>query len=200
MPALATRVIGCAAYRGGHAAGSAHVIGQPPTCPHPQKIRSPLIVAHIAAARPALAPLRPPRHPQRALMSTVRGSNATGPSPLAATGMAGGGHTDVSVTDAAARLAAGTPYLDVRTPDEYAAGHPAGAANAAVMLAGSPNPDFVAAAEACFPDKDADLLVGCQSGKRSLVAVDQLAQAGYTKLYNVEGGYLAWSANGLPVE
>lgn len=43
--------------------------------------------------------------------------------------------------------------------------------------------------EAAFPDKDAPLVVGCLSGKRSAAACDILAGAGYTSLSNVEGGY-----------
>lgn len=40
----------------------------------------------------------------------------------------------------------------------------------------------------------------CRSGNRSLKAAKQLEAAGYTKIYNVSGGMLAWQANGLPLK
>lgn len=95
-------------------------------------------------------------------------------------------------------------YLDVRTADEFKAGHPPGAINIPVFYAGpggmTPNPDFLAQVEEKFPVKEVALAVGCASGKRSLAAVEKLAAAGFTEVVNVEGGYGAWSASGLPVE
>ena len=94
-------------------------------------------------------------------------------------------------------------YVDVRTPEEYAAGHPEGAKNVPVMLrtpAGGmePNPSFLDQFEQQFPEKGAQLCVGCASGKRSLVAASMLAQAGFTDVVNVEGGYQAWVSDNLP--
>lgn len=51
-----------------------------------------------------------------------------------------------------------------------------------------------------FPDKNAQLVVGCLSGKRSMAACDILSNNGYSNLSNVEGGYQAWTGAGLPVE
>ena len=41
-------------------------------------------------------------------------------------------------------------------------------------------------------------MVGCKSGRRSALACEQLAAAGYTDLGNVVGGFDAWLAAGLP--
>ena len=94
--------------------------------------------------------------------------------------------------------------MDVRTAEEFNAGHPPGAVNVPVMFKSavgmSPNPDFVSQIKEQFPDKDVSLAVGCQSGKRSAIAADALAAAGYTDLVNVEGGFGAWLGAGLPVE
>jgi rhodanese-related sulfurtransferase len=85
-------------------------------------------------------------------------------------------------------------YLDVRTPEEFEAGHPAGARNVPVLLLdaatrqATPNPDFVATVERHFPPATI-LLVGCQSGVRSRRACDLLAQAGYRDVRNVDGGF-----------
>ena len=60
-------------------------------------------------------------------------------------------------------------YLDVRTAEEFATGHPAGALNVAVLFfradGSSPNPDFVAAVQRLVPPTT-PLLVGCQAGGR----------------------------------
>ena len=96
----------------------------------------------------------------------------------------------------------GYQYLDVRTPEEFGESHPEGAMNVPVMFKGamgmSPNPDFIAQVESKFPDKDAALVVGCLSGKRSEMAVNQLMDAKYTNVVNVTGGFMAWQGAGLP--
>ena len=42
--------------------------------------------------------------------------------------------------------------------------------------------------------KDKPVIVQCRSGKRSAAAIMQLEQLGYTNLYNLQGGILAWAA------
>ena len=41
--------------------------------------------------------------------------------------------------------------------------------------------------------KDKPVIVQCRSGKRSAAAIMQLEQLGYTNLYNLQGGILAWA-------
>jgi len=41
--------------------------------------------------------------------------------------------------------------------------------------------------------KDKPVIVQCRSGKRSAAAIMQLEQLGYTNLYNLHGGILAWA-------
>jgi len=107
-------------------------------------------------------------------------------------------------------------YLDVRTEEEFDAGHPAGARNVPVVFFDPaarqpvPNPDFVAIVRRHLAPS-AKLVVGCQAGGRSQHACELLAQAGYTDLANVRGGFggardqtgrivPGWAAAGLPVE
>src|SRR5689334_23212726 len=108
-------------------------------------------------------------------------------------------------------------YLDVRTVEEFEAGHPAGAQNIPILFVDPAtrqprmNPDFLAAVERIVP-RTAKLLVGCQSGGRSQRACELLADAGYADVTNVEGGFgglrdaagrvavLGWRDEGLPVE
>jgi adenylyltransferase/sulfurtransferase len=41
-------------------------------------------------------------------------------------------------------------------------------------------------------DKTKDVVVHCRSGKRSELAIQFLESMGYTNLYNLEGGIVAW--------
>ena len=76
--------------------------------------------------------------------------------------------------------------IDVRTPKEYAEGHLAGAEIIDVKAA-----DF---AERIKNIKGV-VAVYCRSGKRSLMAAEQLAKQGCT-VYNLDGGILAWQKAG----
>lgn len=42
--------------------------------------------------------------------------------------------------------------------------------------------------------KDKPVVVMCRSGKRSAAAIMQLQQLGYSNLYNLQGGILAWAS------
>ena len=110
----------------------------------------------------------------------------------------------------------GYVYLDVRTPEEFAAGHPAGAVLVPVLFRrpeGSyPNPRFVDEVKEKIPP-GTSLVIGCRSGARSMTACRLLRQAGYPTVYNVRGGFAGkrdpwtgqliepgWQTLGLPVE
>lgn len=106
-------------------------------------------------------------------------------------------------------------YIDVRTPQEFENGHPAGAINIPVAFPDPArgmvlNPDFVNDVERNFP-KDKKLVLGCQAGGRSARAAGMLAEAGYQDLSNMLGGFggmrdqtgrvitPGWEESGLPV-
>ena len=42
-------------------------------------------------------------------------------------------------------------------------------------------------------DKNKPVVIMCRSGKRSAAAIMQLEQKGFTNLYNLKGGILAWA-------
>jgi len=113
-------------------------------------------------------------------------------------------------------LQQGYRYIDVRTEPEFTNGHPATAVNIPVVV---PDPmtgqmvvnaDFLAVVATHF-DKAAKLILGCQSGMRSQRAAALLAQAGYTDVLNMQGGFggardpsgrsivSGWAECGLPV-
>ena len=49
-------------------------------------------------------------------------------------------------------------------------------------------------------DKDARLVIYCKSGPMAAIAAGELLELGYTQLYNLEGGFVAWQAAGFPLE
>jgi rhodanese-related sulfurtransferase len=98
---------------------------------------------------------------------------------------------------------AGHKYVDVRTPEEFENGHPEGAINVPYMLKHgggmTKNQDFIREMKDQF-DPDAELVVGCLSGKRSMLAAAELVREEFTNVTDVGGGYQAWEMSGLPVE
>lgn len=96
-------------------------------------------------------------------------------------------------------------YLDVRTEEEFKKGH-VGVENAFNIpyMFNTPqgrvkNPKFLEQVLSAF-NKDDNLVVGCQSGVRSVYATTDLLKAEFKHVYNMGGGYLAWVANGFTVK
>jgi rhodanese-related sulfurtransferase len=85
----------------------------------------------------------------------------------------------------------GALVLDVREPDEYAAGHVSGSR----LI-----PLGVLSRHLAELPRDRDIVVVCRSGRRSGEAVRALQQAGFDKAVNLAGGMLAWRAVNLPIE
>ena len=104
------------------------------------------------------------------------------------------GYETVPADEFASRLAAGdVQLLDVRTSDEYSAGHIPGALNLDWRT-----PLFLEAAEVTL-NPDAPVAVYCRSGRRSAEAARALEKDGFT-VVNLDGGVLAWAEKGLPLE
>ena len=74
--------------------------------------------------------------------------------------------------------------LDVRTQQEYAAGHIPGA----IVI---PNETIGTEEIAQLPDKDQLIMVYCRSGNRSKQASDKLVKLGYTNIVEF-GGINSW--------
>lgn len=80
--------------------------------------------------------------------------------------------------------------LDVRTPGEFNAGHIENADN--VNWLGD---SFVKESEKY--DKTKPVFVYCKSGGRSKKATEKLEELGFENIYELEGGYMKWDAEGL---
>ena len=74
--------------------------------------------------------------------------------------------------------------VDVREPDEFAVGHIPGAK----LL---PLGDVLTRAEEVMPDKNAQWLIYCRTGRRRADAAQKLEAQGYTGLRDL-GGILSW--------
>ena len=85
-----------------------------------------------------------------------------------------------------------TTVVDVRSAEEFAAGHLRDAKN--IPLA-----DLSGRIGELDKAKSRTVVVVCQSGARSDKAARQLSAAGFTDVYSLEGGLAAWQAANLPV-
>ena len=95
-------------------------------------------------------------------------------------------YRQISMEEAVAMMAEETGYivLDVRRPDEFAAGHIPNAINVANESIGTNEiPEL--------PDKDQLIMVYCRSGRRSKEAAEKLVKLGYTNVVEF-GGILDW--------
>ncbi|MFT3806160.1 molybdopterin-synthase adenylyltransferase MoeB [Arenimonas sp.] len=100
---------------------------------------------------------------------------------------------EITVAEARVRQQGGAILIDVREPDEHALGIPASARRV-------PRAKLEANASEHIADPATDVLLICGSGKRSMLAAQNLAAQGYRRLSSVAGGYQQWLRAGLPIE
>ena len=114
------------------------------------------------------------------LLSMLLLSSCTAPDSSA------GSYRQISMDEAVDMMKKESGYiiLDVRRPDEYAAGHIPGAINL-------PNEDIGSNEIKILPNKSQLILVYCRSGRRSKEASEKLVKLGYTNIVEF-GGILDW--------
>ena len=95
-------------------------------------------------------------------------------------------YRQITMDEAVTMMAQETGYiiLDVRRPDEFAAGHIPNAINV-------PNETIGTAEIPELPNKDQLIMVYCRSGRRSKEASAKLVKLGYTNIVEF-GGILDW--------
>ena len=99
---------------------------------------------------------------------------------------------ELSPAQARERLAHGAVLIDVREAHERAGGMAEGARGVA-------KGELQADPAAHLPRHDQEILLICQSGKRSADAAQFLLEAGYTRVASVTGGTVAWREQSLPL-
>lgn len=120
----------------------------------------------------------------------------------------------VIAKEASERMQQGWTLVDVRSVQEFEAGHPEGAYNVPFLHKTDqgmmPNEDFASVMEKLF-SKDTALILSCRSGKRSMNAANALVELGYTNIVDLRGGFggekeasgavlcQGWQGSGLPV-
>jgi rhodanese-related sulfurtransferase len=86
----------------------------------------------------------------------------------------------------------GALVLDIRKPDEFAAGH----INGAKQL---PSDQILTAGDNFKRFKEKPVVVYCESGSLAKAAVRQLNLQGFSKAFSLRGGFAGWRAENLPV-
>ena len=110
---------------------------------------------------------------------------------LLSTGCTPSGLASVSPKEAAMMLSDQKAIIvDVREDGEWKEGHIAGAIH--IPLA-----QVAGRLSELAQYKDRNMVVQCRSGKRSAKAASTLQDAGFTKVYNLTGGIIAWDKDGL---
>ena len=83
--------------------------------------------------------------------------------------------------------------LDVRTPQEFAAGHLKGAVNIDIY-----QDNFYSRIDKL--NKKTTYVVYCRTSNRSRATVDYMKQKGFGIVYQMMDGFPGWAANNLPFE
>lgn len=83
--------------------------------------------------------------------------------------------------------------LDVRTPEEFSRSHIKNSINL-------PIDDLRYQITSLIPDKKQKIYVYCFSGSRSVYAVELMVKLGYTNVFDMANGLLAWRAKQYPLE
>ena len=102
-----------------------------------------------------------------------------------------------------AMQADGKPVIDVREPEEFAAGHLPGAVNIPrgvleFQVDGHPALNF--RTDPHLSHRREPVILYCRTGGRSALAAEALKRLGFDRPLSLAGGYLQWTADGGIVE
>jgi rhodanese-related sulfurtransferase len=101
---------------------------------------------------------------------------------------------EIPLSEAAAAMAAADVVIDVREPEEYAAGHLQGAVNLPRGLL-----EFKLSGNPALERRDLAVVLYCKTSGRAALSAVSMQAMGYLNVVSVAGGYDAWVAAGQPV-
>ena len=102
------------------------------------------------------------------------------------------GISEISPAEARPAIeAAYAQFIDVRTPEEYAAGH-------AERTKNIPLDKLMENLSAI--EKNEPVYLICATGRRSMAAAKMLNEEGYSQTISIAGGTVAWESAGLPMQ
>src|SRR5438045_9497902 len=99
----------------------------------------------------------------------------------------------IAPAEALRRQQRGAMLIDVREDSERAAGKPASALGIPLGMIAERIAEIAR-------DPNVEVLLSCATGARSLRAAATLQELGYRHVASVEGGFLRWNAEGLPID
>lgn len=102
---------------------------------------------------------------------------------------------ELTVDDVRRKIERGETFhlVDVREESEWARGR---LPNAVHLGKGIIERDI----EAAIPDTNAEIVLYCGGGFRSVLAADNLQKMGYANVVSMDGGWREWTEKGLPTE
>ncbi len=100
---------------------------------------------------------------------------------------------DIDKFEAKLNAAPDAQIVDVRTPEEFGSGHLLNASNINID-------DAAFDTQIAKLDKAKPTFVYCLAGGRSANAIKKMKDAGFTELYDMKGGFRAWSGARKPVD
>jgi rhodanese-related sulfurtransferase len=102
------------------------------------------------------------------------------------------GTAAVGTQDAVRLMNQGAAVLDVRSSEEFAAGHLGNARHA-------PPESLDLLADSLKRFKDKPVLVYCERGGKAAAAIARLRALGFKQVFNLRGGVAAWRTDNLPL-
>jgi rhodanese-related sulfurtransferase len=103
-----------------------------------------------------------------------------------------GGGQSVGPNEAVQLMNQGAVVLDVRSRDQYEAGHLIDARNV-------PSADLAQSVETLKKFRDKPVLTCCETGMTASAAARVLREQGFSKVASLRGGLQAWRAENLPL-
>ncbi|GAA0859704.1 rhodanese-like domain-containing protein [Aliiglaciecola litoralis] len=101
--------------------------------------------------------------------------------------------TDITAAQLLADDSQGRLILDVRSAEEFAAGHVPNAVNI-------PHDEIEGNIEQLINYQDKSVVVYCRSGRRAAIAENILLEHGFSNVMHLQGDMLGWQESKYPVE